>query len=107
MPRRVRGQNLVSELKALASEPNTARALRSSASDIPQSITDWLGQLYLLYGVPFIHMVPDERMLPAESIRFFILDPNWLSCLVDGAMSIGTASSKDTAFNLGMQNFVR
>jgi hypothetical protein len=39
--------------------------------------------------------VPDERMLPAESIRFFQIDPIWMECLVDGAFSIGRVLSKD------------
>jgi hypothetical protein len=46
--------------------------------------------------VPFVHLVPDERMLPAESLRFFHVDANWLDALVSGAFSIGAQSSRDT-----------
>ncbi|MBC7568704.1 MAG: hypothetical protein H7319_03085 [Spirosoma sp.] len=34
-------------------------------------------------------LVPDERLLPPESLRFFSLDPDWMGCLVHGAFSIG------------------
>ncbi|MEX5636966.1 hypothetical protein [Parafrankia sp. FMc2] len=59
-------------------------------------VADWLGRLLLLHPVPFTHLVPDERMLPRESLRFFHLDPSWLDALVSGALSIGAQSSRDT-----------
>ncbi|MDT0445585.1 hypothetical protein [Streptomyces johnsoniae] len=59
-------------------------------------VADWLGQLLLLEPVPFSHLVPDQRMLPQESLRFFHTDPNWLAALVSGALAIGTQSSRDT-----------
>jgi hypothetical protein len=60
-----------------------------------QSISDWFDQLNLLQGVPFNYLVPDERMFPAESIRFFWLDPVWTDCLLDGAFSIGRISAAE------------
>ncbi|WP_018635261.1 hypothetical protein [Parafrankia elaeagni] len=59
-------------------------------------VADWLGRLLLLHPVPFTHLVPDERMLPRESLRFFHLDPSWLDAVVSGALSIGAQSSRDT-----------
>ena len=52
-------------------------------------VHDWLVALHGLSGVPFHYLVPDTRMLPIESIRFFNLDMNWLNALADGALSIG------------------
>ena len=52
-------------------------------------VTGWLAKLYLLYGVPFNTLVPDHRMLPMESVRFFYIDENWLTALLNGALSIG------------------
>jgi hypothetical protein len=49
----------------------------------------------LLYGVPFHYLVPDEKMLPAESIRYFYLNPEWLNCLLQGACSVGRSSQDD------------
>lgn len=57
--------------------------------ELPAELAAWLGRLRLLYGVPINYLVPDEGMLPPESIRFFYLDANWTSALLDGAYSIG------------------
>jgi hypothetical protein len=59
-------------------------------------IVKWLGKICLLYGVPFVNLVPDARMLPRESLRFFSVDPNYLDALAAGAMSAGVQSSRDT-----------
>jgi len=58
-------------------------------------ISDWVGRLKLLYGVPFNYLVPDMEMLPMESIKFFHCDTTWLSYLADGALSIGRSASAD------------
>jgi hypothetical protein len=63
----------------------------------PGEITSWLGRLKLLHGVPFQYLVADGQMLPPESMRFFQLDFNWIDSLVEGAYSIGQASSADLA----------
>ncbi|MBH1937714.1 hypothetical protein I5Q34_26160 [Streptomyces sp. AV19] len=57
----------------------------------------WLTRLRSLEGVPFAHLVPDARMLPAESLRFFHVDGNWTATLVEGALSVGLAHSFDLA----------
>lgn len=60
-----------------------------SPIQLPDTLKKWLGRLKLLYGVPINYLVPDEIMLPPESIRFFYVDMNWVDALVDGAYSIG------------------
>ncbi len=62
---------------------------------LPDSVLEWLGQAGLLYGVPFEYLVPDGRMLPNESIRFFYVDDNWIRRLLDGALSIGLVDSDE------------
>lgn len=62
---------------------------------IPKAVASWFDSLRKLEGVPFNYLVPDERMLPPESIRFFCVDEAWLDCLADGAFSIGRVSSSD------------
>jgi len=55
----------------------------------PERVSQWFEATALLKGVPFNYLVPDERMLPTESIRFFQLDPEWMNNLFAGAFSIG------------------
>jgi hypothetical protein len=62
---------------------------------LPDDVLDWLTSLSLLYGVPFEYLVADARLLPAESLRFFYVDRNWLYRMIDGALSIGNTSSRD------------
>lgn len=74
--------------------------------DIPVQIKDWLGRLKMLYGVPFNYLVPDERMLPKESIRFFYVDSVWLDYLAEGALSIGRSTSSDLAHDQVFGRFI-
>jgi hypothetical protein len=75
---------------------------------VPENVRQWLGRLMLLYRVPFNYLVPDERMLPKDSIRFFYLDPGWLKCLLEGACSVGRASSRDELVDMELRdNFLK
>ncbi len=70
---------------------------------VPADIAAWLGRLLTLSGVPFGYLVPDEAMLPPESIRFFRLDEKWVRALLDGAFSLGrnlTAEASGASANL-------
>ena len=42
-----------------------------------------------LHEVPLDYLVPDERMLPQESLRAVALDPLWVYRLLQGAFSLG------------------
>ncbi|HVE77346.1 MAG TPA: hypothetical protein VNA89_00665 [Gemmatimonadaceae bacterium] len=66
-------------------------------SEPPRYLRDWLARVRLLYGVPFEHLVPDERLLPQESIRCFYVDRNWTDRLVDGALSVGKTTTLEYA----------
>lgn len=83
---------------ALSFASPAAVAARLGTTDVPTDITAWLGRLHTLIGVPFPYLVPDEGMLPPESIRFFRLDTAWVEALIDGAFSIGRnlTSAADT-----------
>ena len=67
----------------------------SPALHLPQNVIAWFEHLALLQGVPFNYLVPDERLLPRESIRFFQLDRLWIECLLDGVFSIGRILRSD------------
>ncbi|MDJ0716841.1 MAG: hypothetical protein QNJ54_21945 [Prochloraceae cyanobacterium] len=71
------------------------RNSNSTDNDFPEDIKSWFEQLGLLYDVPFNYLVPDEQMLPSESIRFFCLDWFWVESLLDGAFSIGRVQDSD------------
>lgn len=62
---------------------------------LPRVVRDWFRSLRRLEPVPFRYLVPDERMLPVESIRFFEIDPHWIDSLIDGAFSIGRVLEND------------
>lgn len=62
---------------------------------LPKDLADWLSRLRLLKGVPFQYLVPDEAMLPPESIRFFTLDQTWVERLTDGALSVGRTLTRN------------
>jgi hypothetical protein len=64
---------------------------QAAIQDVFGDVAVWLGRLVLLYGVPFNYLIPDEKMLPRESLRFFYIDPIWIQCLVQGASSVGNA----------------
>jgi hypothetical protein len=84
----------VEKLQAL-STPEVYAAVQGA--DLPDELGKWIGKLCVLDGVPFNHLVPDERMLPRESLRFFYVDQNWLDSLVDGAFSAGKGTTRDDA----------
>lgn len=64
---------------------------------VPGELRRFLAQLRLLQGVPFSYLVPDARLLPLESMRFFYIDRAWTDALVQGVLSVGTLSSADRA----------
>lgn len=62
---------------------------------VPGELRRFLARLRLLHGEPFSYLVPDAKLLPIESIRFFYIDRAWTDALVQGALSVGTISSAD------------
>jgi hypothetical protein len=98
--------NQVQAIQQMLTDPTVQQLLvelnSEAATADPDSpilyIVNWLANLCLLSGVPFVNLVPDARMLPRESLRFFFVDPNYLDALCAGALSIGLQSSRDTHF---------
>src|SRR5579859_5386580 len=66
-------------------------------SEMPPYMEALLAHLRLLVGVPFEYLIPDPRLLPDESIRFFYLDRSWTDRLVDGAIAVGKIGSREQA----------
>ncbi|WP_405110472.1 hypothetical protein OG559_30505 [Micromonospora sp. NBC_01405] len=70
-------------------------AVPATDTTMPDNLLTWLRNLARLEGVPFGYLLPDERLLPVESIRFVGLDQRWVRHLVDGATSIGRLGPAD------------
>lgn len=86
------------DFNSLEAIPNDRALFVADSSPEPQDeMISWLTRLRLLNGVPFSYLIPHERFLPIESIRFFYVDRNWSDAMVDGALSVGTITSKDRA----------
>lgn len=72
-------------------------AAEGAAADqlLPAELVELVVRLRVLESVPFEYLVPDEALLPAESIRFFYLDRNWTDALVQGLLSVSAATTRD------------
>jgi hypothetical protein len=100
----------LSELKSLTTERlkgQNLKAFQDNETPMPDSVISWLSRLSLFYGVPFEHLVPNPKILPHESIRFFYIDPNWTDALIDGALSVGVQSSADKMIQLSVRTSMR
>jgi len=95
--RRTRRHLTQEMLEKLANLPVDAPPPPQNESNrtLPQVVADWVESMRKLEPVPFQYLIPDERMLPVESIRFFEIDTHWLDCLIDGAFSIGRVLESD------------
>ncbi|HSH76687.1 MAG TPA: hypothetical protein VLA09_13450, partial [Longimicrobiales bacterium] len=74
-------------------------AVDAPEAGLPPYLESFLAHLRMLVGVPFRYLVPDERLLPKESIRFFYLDRSWTDRLVDGAMAVGKIGTRELALH--------
>lgn len=56
---------------------------------LPEPIVSFLLQSFKFINFPFNYLVPDNRLLPAESLRFFKVDETWLKFFLYGVISVG------------------
>jgi hypothetical protein len=70
-------------------------------SEMPPYMELFLSHLRLVVGVPFDYLVPDDRLLPDESIRFFYIDRSWTDRLIDGAIAVGKIGTREQAHHQG------
>jgi hypothetical protein len=76
-------------------------------AEMPPYMESFLAHLRLLVGVPFDYLIPDSRLLPPESIRFFYLDRSWTDRLVDGAIDVGKNGTREQAHHQAHYESVR
>ncbi len=93
----------VAVAKAFLAEPAVTEFLKEKVASDLLPVAEGLARSRLLYDVPFNHLVPDQKALPVEAMRFFYVDQNWLDALTDGAISVGMQSSKDSFFTQAMR----
>ena len=53
------------------------------------------------------YLVPDTRLLPPESLRFFWIDSYWVDCLQDGAFSVGRVTKEDLRLDVQSRSLRR
>ena len=93
-------------IKDVLAHESSQELLRDIAE--PQdNVFSWLEKLTLLGDIPFQHIVPDSRLLPQNSLRFFYVDPSWLNALIDGALSISTNTTLEEKFTSIMAESLR
>jgi hypothetical protein len=76
-------------------------------AEMPPYMESFLAHLRLLVGSPFEYLVPDPRLLPDESIRFFFLDRSWADRAVDGAVAVGKIGTREQAHHQAHEPAVR
>ncbi|GGZ33270.1 hypothetical protein GCM10010387_29260 [Streptomyces inusitatus] len=99
--------NPVRAAQDFLADPQVRGVITATSQEDLAPVAAWLARLRLLYALPFNLLVPDERMLPPESLRFFLLDENWLTALTDGALSVAVQSTRDTHLNQVMDDTVQ
>jgi len=77
------------------------------AGALPPYLESFLAHLRLLVGVPFEYLVPDSRLLPEESIRFFYVDRSFTDRLVDGALAVGKVGTREQAHHQAQEPSLR
>lgn len=82
-------------LRSMLERPGIKEAVSSALSEEAGPFGDLQEALQSLESVPFDYLVPDARMLPSESIRFFYIDKYWVSALTAGSLSTGLNTSLD------------
>jgi hypothetical protein len=94
-------------VQTFLADPAVQQTIAGLVADDLTDVAEWLANLLLLYPVPFNLLVPDERLLQPETLRFFYVDSNWTNALLDGAMSLGLESSRHTFFQNAVHDLLR
>ncbi|MBO3461278.1 hypothetical protein G7B40_031800 [Aetokthonos hydrillicola Thurmond2011] len=93
--KRSNAQNLHQIQQQVLYLPFQGEASNGTTNMPPEAIATWFRDLELLRHIPFNYLLPDEKLLPPESLRFFWVDSYWVDCLQDGAFSIGRVTAED------------
>ncbi|MBW2569005.1 MAG: hypothetical protein JRE47_06455 [Deltaproteobacteria bacterium] len=99
-------RKLKTDFKVFSSKLKDPKYIADSNENVksPPGLISFLAKLNLLYGLPFNYLVPEEKILPPESLRIFYLDINWINSLIDGACSVARFTSSDKAHDQGLRD---
>uniref|UniRef100_A0AAU2V9N3 Uncharacterized protein n=1 Tax=Streptomyces sp. NBC_00003 TaxID=2903608 RepID=A0AAU2V9N3_9ACTN len=89
----------VDRLRTAVTDTSIRSVLSAAVRTELGPVQAWLARLARLEMVPFGYLVPDERLLPHESLRFFHIDTGWIQAAVDGALSVGEGHALDADLN--------
>jgi len=88
-------------------EVTTGEVTFGDAAALPIRLHALLKDLRLLRRIPLSYLVPDARLLPPESIRFFNVDLTWLDRVIDGVLAAANTGTMDLAYDCGLLMLVR
>ncbi len=74
--------------------------------DIDKSVIEYLKQIQLLQVVPIRYLIPNEIMLPEESIRYFAVDGNWVQAMIDGFTNVAQFQIQEGISKDAMTGFI-
>ena len=74
---------------------------------MPERLRRFLLDLRLLRGLPLAYLVPDVRLLPAESIRFFELDLTWVDRVVEGVLNAASIGTVEFTYGASLMTLIR
>jgi hypothetical protein len=87
--------------------PADADSRYFGAVRFPERLHAWLVDLRLLRHIPLCYLVPDETLLPVESIRFFHVDQGWTNRVIDGVFAAANTGAADLGFSYTMLSQMR
>ncbi|KAL7947491.1 hypothetical protein V8C42DRAFT_287691 [Trichoderma barbatum] len=61
------------------------------------NVLAWIMDVLFSDKMPLHYLISDPESLPRESIRTFFVDPVWLECVVDGALSLSSYFQRSDA----------
>jgi hypothetical protein len=78
-----------------AIENGLAVSTTEYCSDLPQNVVTKFNSWKKLYGIPLQYLIPNIKMVPNESIRYFKVDKYWINSMLSGAFSVGHTINVD------------
>ncbi|KAJ8122615.1 hypothetical protein ONZ43_g1237 [Nemania bipapillata] len=98
-------EHLANDFARARGNGNASQGLYNQRND--RDSVDWANVLPWVIDVLSAEKIPltEPESLPQESMRTFFVDPIWLECVVNGALSIGSQfQNEDVAINRELRN---